>query len=317
MKVLFMGTPDLAAVCLKAVHEKEGVELVGVVTQTDKQKGRGMKYIFPPVKEYALEHNIPVYQPVTLKDGAFLDTLGELDPDLIIVAAYGKILPKYVLDYPKYGCINAHGSLLPKYRGAAPIQRAIIDGEKETGITSMYMAEGLDTGDMILKLKCEITPEDDFGSLHDKLAILAGEAMCLTIDRISDGTISAEKQPDDGATYAAKITKEDAVVDFTKNAEDIINLIRGLSPMPYAMTKTPDGKLLKRTDASAEEGKSDAVCGTVVSLDTAGNGKITVVCGDGLVAVSGVVPEGKKKMSAADFIRGRKINVGDVLKYES
>ena len=149
MKVLFMGTPDLAAVCLKAVHEKEGVEIVGAVTQTDKQKGRGMKFIFPPVKEYALAHNIPVYQPVTLKDEAFLDTLRELDPDLIIVAAYGKILPKYVLDYPKYGCINAHGSILPKYRGAAPIQRAIIDGETETGITSMYMAEGLDTGDRI------------------------------------------------------------------------------------------------------------------------------------------------------------------------
>lgn len=316
MKVLFMGTPDLAAVCLKAVHEKEGVEIVGAVTQTDKQKGRGMKFIFPPVKEYALAHNIPVYQPVTLKDEAFLDTLRELDPDLIIVAAYGKILPKYVLDYPKYGCINAHGSILPKYRGAAPIQRAIIDGETETGITSMYMAEGLDTGDMILKLTCPITPEDNFGTLHDKLALLAGEAMCQTIDRINDGTISAEPQPEEGATYAAKITKEDAVVDFTKNAADIVNLVRGLSPMPYAMTKTPDGKLLKLTDAAVEEGKSDEAAGTVVSLDTAGSGKITIVCGDGLVSVSGVVPEGKKKMAAADFIRGRKLSVGDLLKYE-
>lgn len=316
MKVLFMGTPDLAAVCLKAVHEKEGVEIVGAVTQTDKQKGRGMKFIFPPVKEYALAHNIPVYQPVTLKDEAFLDTLRELDPELIIVAAYGKILPKYVLDYPKYGCINAHGSILPKYRGAAPIQRAIIDGETETGITSMYMAEGLDTGDMILKLTCPITPEDNFGTLHDKLALLAGEAMCQTIDRINDGTISAEPQPEEGATYAAKITKEDAVVDFTKNAADIVNLVRGLSPMPYAMTKTPDGKLLKLTDAAVEEGKSDEAAGTVVSLDTAGSGKITIVCGDGLVSVSGVVPEGKKKMAAADFIRGRKLSVGDLLKYE-
>lgn len=316
MKVLFMGTPDLAAVCLKAVHEKEGVEIVGAVTQTDKQKGRGMKFIFPPVKEYALAHNIPVYQPVTLKDEAFLDTLRELDPELIIVAAYGKLLPKYVLDYPKYGCINAHGSILPKYRGAAPIQRAIIDGETETGITSMYMAEGLDTGDMILKLTCPITPEDNFGTLHDKLALLAGEAMCQTIDRINDGTISAEPQPEEGATYAAKITKEDAVVDFTKNAADIVNLVRGLSPMPYAMTKTPDGKLLKLTDAAVEEGKSDEAAGTVVSLDTAGSGKITIVCGDGLVSVSGVVPEGKKKMAAADFIRGRKLSVGDLLKYE-
>jgi len=314
MRILFMGTPDLAAECLRAVHQKDGVEIVGVVTQTDKQKGRGMKFIFPPVKEYALEHGLPVYQPVTLKDGAFLEELKELDPELIIVAAYGKILPQYVLDYPKYGCINAHGSLLPKYRGAAPIQRAIIDGERETGITSMYMADGIDTGDMILKLTCPILPEDDFGSLHDKLAVLAGEAMCLTIDRISDGTISAQKQPEEGIIYAAKITKEDAVIDFEKSPESIVNLVRGLSPMPYAMTKTPDGKLLKITNAKVTGEKTDAPAGTVVSLDTVGEGSICISCGGGVIAVSGVVPEGKKKMAAAYFIRVIKISTGDVLR---
>lgn len=313
MKILFMGTPDLAKECLRAVHEKEGVEIVGVVTQTDKQKGRGMKFVFPPVKEYALEHNLPVYQPKTLRDGAFQEVLDELEPELIIVAAYGKILPPYVLEYPKYGCINAHGSLLPKYRGAAPIQRAIIDGETQTGITSMYMAEGLDTGDMILKLTCPIEETDDFGSLHDKLAVLAGEAMCLTIDRITDGTITREVQPEEGTSYAAKIEKEDTVIDFTRSPRDVVNLIRGLSPMPYAMTKTPDGKLLKLTNAVVVDESCDEEAGKVLELGTSGDGKIVLSCGGGKIAVTGVVPEGKKKMAAADFIRGRKISVGDKL----
>lgn len=313
MKVLFMGTPDLARECLRAVHEKEGVEIVGVVTQTDKQKGRGMKFVFSPVKEYAIEHHLPVYQPQTLKDGAFQAVLDELQPELIIVAAYGKILPNYVLEYPKYGCINAHGSLLPKYRGAAPIQRAIIDGETETGITSMYMADGIDTGDMILKLTCPIEETDDFGTLHDKLAVLAGEAMCLTIDKINDGTITREKQPDEGATYASKIEKEDTVVDFTRSPRDVVNQIRGLSPMPYAMTKTPDGKLLKLTNAAVIDGTTDAPAGEVLALETNGDGKIILSCGGGKIAVTGVVPEGKKRMAAADFIRGRKISVGDIL----
>lgn len=312
MRVLFMGTPDLAAECLRAVYEKDGVKIIGVVTQTDKPKGRGMKLIPTPVKVFATEHDIPVYQPQTLRDGAFEDTLSELDPDLIIVAAYGKILPSYVLDYPKYGCINAHGSLLPKYRGAAPIQRAIIDGETVTGITAMYMNEGLDTGDMILKLECPITDEDNFGTLHDKLALLAGESMCRVIDMINDKTISREKQRDDGASYAAKITKEDCAVDFSRSPREIFNLIRGLSPSPYAATHTPDGKLLKLTSAKAPDDEvSDEASGKVLSLD---NGMIKIACGGGVISVTGVVPEGKKPMGAADYIRGRRISVGDILK---
>ena len=314
MRVLFMGTPDLARECLRAVYEKKGVDVIGVVTQTDTPKGRGMKMIPSPVKVFAEEHGIPVWQPQTLKDGAFGDTLRELDPDMIIVVAYGKILPRYVLDYPKYGCVNAHGSLLPKYRGAAPIQRSIIEGECVTGITAMYMDDGIDTGDMILKLECPITDGDDFGTLHDKLAVLAGEAMCQTIDRTLDGTVTREKQPDEGANYAAKITKEDCVIDFAKSPREVFNLIRGLSPMPYAMTRTPDGKLLKFTSAEAPgTDVSDAAPGTVLSVD---GGKIAVACGGGILNVTGVVPEGKKPMPAADYIRGRKIAAGDVVKYE-
>lgn len=313
MKILFMGTPELAMVCLRKIHEKDGVEIVGVVTQTDKQKGRGMKFVFSPVKEYALEHDIPIYQPQTLRDGAFQSVLDELKPELIIVAAYGKILPKYVLEYPKYGCINAHGSLLPKYRGAAPIQRAIIDGECETGITSMYMEEGLDTGDMILKLTCPITESDDFGTIHDKLAELAGDAMCMTIDQIENGTIIREKQSDEGATYAAKIGKKDTIVDFSRSPRDVVNQIRGLSPMPYAMTGMPDGKLLKLTSAVVIDEKCDRPFGEVTELEAVGDGKIVISCGGGKIAVTGVVPEGKKRMKAADFIRGRKISVGDIL----
>ena len=307
-----MGTPDLAAVCLEAVYNKAGVEVVGVLTQPDKPKGRGMKLVPPPVKVFAEEHGIPVYQPQTLKNGAFEDELKKLDPDMIIVAAYGKILPKYVLDYPKYGCVNAHGSILPKYRGASPIQRAIIDGEKVTGITAMYMAEGLDTGDIIKIYPCDITPDDDFGSLHDKLANLAGVAMCDVIDMTENGTITRTKQDDEKSSYAAKIEKEDTVIDFTKNAEDIVNLVRGLSPAPLAVTRTPDGKLLKLTHARLSDMAKTDNAGEVAALSDKGEGEIVLSCGNGCISVTGVVPEGKKPMKSADYIRGRRISVGDI-----
>lgn len=305
-----MGTPDFAAECLKAVYHKEGVTVVGVLSQPDKPKGRGMKMIPTPVKVFAESVGIPVYQPVTLRDNAFLDELKTLDPELIIVAAYGKILPEYVLSYPKYGCVNAHGSLLPKYRGASPIQRAIIDGETVTGITAMYMADGIDTGDMILKLETPITDEDDFGTLHDRLALLGGEAMCAVIDCINRGEVPREAQNDEEATRAPKILKEDTVVDFSRPAAEIFNMIRGLSPVPLAVTHTPDGKLLKLTSARKTDVTAKAVPGTVVSLE---GGVITVACGEGCLAITGVVPEGKSKMAADAYINGRKIAVGDVL----
>lgn len=308
MKILFMGTPDFALECLRAVYANPNAELVGVVTQPDKPKGRGMKMIPPPVKVFANENSIPVYQPVTLKDGAFEEELKRLDPEMIIVAAYGKILPAYVIDYPKYGCINAHASILPRHRGAAPINRAIMEGDKITGVTAMYMDYGLDTGDMILTLTTPITEEDDVASLHDKLAALGGEAMSRVIDMTKDGTVTRTPQPEDGASYAAKITKDDCKLDLTMCADDICCQIRGL--YPSALTHTPDGKLLKITSAHKGCECCNEPAGTVVSVD---GGEITVACGDGVVCFTGVIPEGKSRMSAADYIRGRKITKGDVL----
>ena len=316
MRILFMGTPTLARVCLEKIYEKPGVTIVGVVTRPDKQSGRGMKLVPSPVKEFALEHSLPVYQPKTLRDGAFLSVLDELEPEMIIVAAYGNILPHYVIVYPKFGCINAHGSLLPKYRGAAPIERAIIDGERVTGITAMFMDDGLDTGDMILKLECPIEPTDDAGSLRDKLAVLAGEAMCTVIDMSESGNVPREKQDDALSNYAAKLEKSDEIIDFSRSPESVVNLIRSLSPEPYAVTKTPDGKLLKITSAVAVAGETDASSGTVLATSAKGDGLIDVSCGGGTVRILGVVPEGKKKMPASAFVNGRKISVGDILAYD-
>ena len=308
MKILFMGTPDFARECLRAVHANKNAEIVGVVTQPDKPKGRGMKMIPPPVKVYAEENSLPVYQPTTLKDGAFEEDLRRLDPDMIIVAAYGKILPPYVIDYPKLGCINAHASILPRHRGAAPINRAIMEGDKITGVTAMYMDYGLDTGDMILTLTTPITEDDDLESLHDRLAILGGEAMSQVVDLASEGTLPRTPQPEEGATYAAKITKDDAMLDFSHTAEELCCQIRGL--FGGGITHTPDGKLLKITSAHKGDGCPTCECGTVLSTD---NGEITVSCCDGSVCFTGVIPEGKGRMSAADYIRGRKIAKGDHL----
>ncbi len=322
MRILFMGTPELAKACLERVFEytkSSGDTIVGAVTQTDKPKGRGMSMVAPPVKIFAEESGIPVFQPKTLRDGAFESELKSLDPDMIIVVAYGKILPSYVLDYPKYGSICAHGSILPKYRGAAPIQRAIIDGERVTGITAMWMNEGIDTGDIIKIYPCEISETDDFGTLHDKLAIIAGDAMVDVIEMTKRGGVTRTKQDDSLSCYAEKIEKEDAILDFSRTSAEICNRIRGLSPMPYAMTKTPDGKLLKLTDArivdALPESSENSCFGEVISLDSKGEGKIVIKTSDGAISVSGVIPEGKKKMSAGDFIRGRRINIGDILAY--
>ena len=304
-----MGTPDFALECLRAVHANPKAEVVGVLTQPDKPKGRGMKMIPPPVKVFAEECGIPVYQPLTLKDGAFEDTLRELDPELIIVAAYGKILPRYVLDYPKFGCVNAHASLLPRHRGAAPITRAIMEGDTVTGVTAMFMDVGLDTGDMIFSLETPITEDDNVGTLHDRLALLGGEAMSRVVDMAAEGTLPRTPQPEDGVTYAAKIMKEDCAVDFSRTCREVLNLIRGLSPIPCAFTRTPDGKLLKLTGAVKSDAKSRGVIGEVISLDEG----ITVACADGTITVTGVIPEGKGRMNAADYIRGRKLSVGDVL----
>ena len=308
MRILFMGTPDFALFSLRALVEA-GETVIGVVTQPDKPKGRGYTLTPPPVKMYAEERGLPVYQPKTLRNEEFAALLAELDPEVIVVVAFGKILPANVLEYPKYGCINVHGSLLPAYRGAAPMQRAIIDGCAETGITTMMMADGIDTGDMLLKKTVAIDVHDNFETVHDKLGECGAALLLETLDALKKGTVMRIPQDDSLATHAAKIEKEDCVLDFSKTAKEVHDRIRGLSPIPLSFTHTPDGKMLKviASDLGAGQGKP----GEVISLD---NGRITVACGEGAVALLTVLPEGKKRMSAADFINGRKISVGDFLK---
>ncbi len=311
MRIIFMGTPDFAVPSLRALCEA-GEDVVAVITQPDKPRGRGYVLTPTPVKAYALERGIPVYQPETLRGGAFDDTLQSLAPDLIIVVAYGKILPLSVLSCPPLGCMNVHGSLLPALRGAAPMQRAIIDGLSVTGVTTMYMAEGLDTGDMLLTEEVAILTEDNFESIHDKLAEAGARTLLATLAALRDGTLVATPQDDSAATYAAKIEKEDRLLDFNCDAEVVHNLIRGLSPIPLAFTHTPDGKLLKvpaaRVARPATAG-SLAAPGTVLSFE----GGIEVACGRGSILFTTVTPEGKSRMAAADYVRGRKLALGDTL----
>lgn len=308
MRILFMGTPDFALESLKALCEA-GYDVAAVITQPDKPKGRGHHLTPPPVKVYAQQKNIPVLQPLTLRGEEFATILADINPELIVVVAYGRILPKNVLDYPKYGCVNVHGSLLPEYRGAAPMQRAIIDGKTVTGITTMLMAEGLDTGDMLLRAEAKIEENDNFEVIHDRLASLGASLLLDTVKGLEEGSITPVSQGE-GATYAAKIEKVDCLIDFSKSVNEVHNLIRGLSPMPLAFTHTPDGKLLKITESKIfSREATGAACGAVISTD----GEIRVACGDGIISILGVVPEGKGKMKASDFINGRKIAVGDVL----
>ncbi len=310
MRILFMGTPDFALPTLKALCEG-GYEIVGAVTQPDKPKGRGHHMMPPPIKVYAMEQDIPVYQPATLKGEEFAALLKELDPEMIVVVAFGKILPQNVLDYPKYGCVNVHGSLLPEYRGAAPMQRAIIDGKKVTGITTMLMAAGLDTGDMLLKAEVEIGENDNFEDIHDRLAECGAKLLIETVKGLENGEITPEKQDDSLSTYAAKIEKSDCLLDFSLDATTLHNLIRGLSPIPLAFTHTPDGKLLKIIESRVVDAEkiADEPCGTVISVGE----DIKVACGKGILSFKTVVPEGKGRMGAADFVRGRKIAEGDLL----
>ena len=308
MRILFMGTPDFARESLAAIYES-GEEIVGVVTTPDKAKGRGMVLTPSEVKKYALEKGLDVYQPTTLKDGAFLDTLKALDPELIVVVAYGKILPAYVIDYPEYGCINSHASLLPKYRGAAPIQRAIIDGEGETGVSVMRMDIGLDTGDVILVEKVKIERDDNFEHVHDKLVLASQRGLLRAIAAFKDASVTYTKQGED-FTYAEKITKADCIVDFSRSAEQVHNQIRGLSPIPLSFTKDKDGKILKIAKAHiSDKMVENAHVGEVIALDNA----IHVKCKDGAIALDVIIPEGKGKMNAKDLINGRKIALGDIL----
>ena len=313
MKILFMGTPDFALFSLKSLVEystTSDISICGVITQPDKPKGRGYALLPPPVKEYALSVGLDVYQPNTLKGEEFENLLSKLSPDLIIVVAYGKILPKNVIDYPKYGCINVHGSLLPEYRGAAPMQRAIIDGKEKTGITIMYMAEGLDTGDMLLKREILIDENDNFENIHDKLGILGAQMLQEIIPMLQTGTAVRIPQDDALSTYAKKISKEDCLIDFSKTAKEIHNQIRGLSPIPLSFTSFPNGKILKVISSKITDCSTvHENVGTVLSLDDG----IEIACGVGSISLMRILPEGKARMSAADFIRGRSVSIGDIM----
>lgn len=304
MKILFMGTPDFAATALEAIAESGTGTVVGVVTRTDMPKDRGHKLLPPPVKVKAEELGFPVFQPETLKDNAFLDELKSLNPDIIVVAAYGKILPGYILDYPKYGCVNIHGSLLPKYRGAAPIQRAIMAGDKEIGITIMNMERGLDTGNMYLKGSVRFEDES-FGEIHDALAELGGKLIVEYLNTVkTDGVPEGEKQDDSLSDYAEKITKEDCIIDFDADAESINNKIRALSPAPCAICSLC-GKKVKITKSRVFPPVSEGTNGEILAVSGKGDGYIDIKTGNGVLRVLRLVPEGKKEMSAGDFVRGR------------
>ncbi len=309
MRIVYMGTPDIAATVLRRLIVNDH-NIVAVITGEDKVRGRGKVKTPTPTKEMAMRHGIPTYEPKTLRDEAFAELLRELAPDLIVVVAYGKILPPSVLSCPKFGCINMHVSLLPKYRGAAPMQRAIINGERETGVTVMYMAEGLDTGDVISRAIFPIHPTDTFEDIHDRSADIGADLLSDTIYNVFAGMVDPVPQDDALATYAAKIEKSECKIDFTKSARELDCLIRGVTPIPGAFAYL-GGKMLKIFNATPTDGVGEA--GEVLSTDGVGDGSFVVACGEGALTVRGVIPEGKGKMSAGDFVRGRKIFVGDKL----
>ncbi len=310
MKILFMGTPDFAVTALQALHDKYKNDIVGVVTRVDAPKNRGHALTPSPVKTAAIKLGLPVFQPQNLKEENFKDNLLSLAPDVIVVAAYGKILPEYVLNYPKYGCLNIHASYLPEYRGAAPIARAIMDGKTELGVTIMYMEKGLDTGDMLARKALSFENENK-GEIENALAVLGAQMMTEELEKIENGAPSPRvKQNDSLSSYAEKIEKEDCRIDFSKSAKEIKNMIRALAPAPYAFSRI-NGKNIKITRASALDGGDEKDAGTVISVNAKGEGKIAVATGNGVLEIERLIPEGKKEMSAGDFVRGRGIAEGD------
>lgn len=305
MRIVFMGTPDFAVPCLQALLDK-GHEVCGVFTQPDKPKGRKMVLTPPPVKELALAKGLPVFQPAKMRDGEALGILQELKPEIIVVVAYGKILPKEILVLPPRGCVNVHGSLLPKYRGAAPIQWSVINGEKETGVTTMLMDEGLDTGDMLLSETVEIGENETAGELFDRLAPIGAGLLIKTLEELGKGEIIPQKQNDEYSTYASMLDKNLSCVDWNKSSREVHNLIRGLTPWPTAYTVL-EGKKLKLfgSSVSGEKGRP----GEIVSLSP-----FLVGCGNGeCVQIHQVQLEGKKRMDASDFFRGHPVPLKTVL----
>ena len=307
MKAVFMGTPDFAVPTLQKMIDM-GIEVTAVVTQPDKAKGRGKKVIYSPVKECALAHDLPVYQPVRIrKEPEFIQTLRDMQPDVIVVVAFGQILPKEILDIPRLGCVNVHASLLPKFRGAAPIQWSIIDGEEVTGVTTMLMDVGLDTGDMLLKAEIPMDPKETGGSLHDKLAAVGGELLEKTLIGLEAGTIVPEKQDDSQAgEYARMLDKELGHIDFNQPAVVIERLIRGLNPWPSAYTYI-DGKTLKIWEAEVLDRNYGCEYGEVAEVT---RNCLIIQTGVGALSVKSVQLQGKKRMDIAAFLNGYTIEKG-------
>ena len=304
MRIVFMGTPEFAVPCLQKLIDL-GHEITGVFTQPDKPQGRKMILTPPPVKALAAANGLTVYQPAKTKDGTALEMLKEADPELVIVVAYGKILPKEILKYPKYGCINIHASLLPKLRGAAPIQWSVINGFEKTGVTSMQMDEGLDTGDMLIKGEIEIGENDTAGEMHDKLSVLGAQVLEKTIDALLKGELHPEKQNHDEFTYAPMLSKELSPIDWNCTAQEVHNKIRGFSPWPTANAKL-NGKTIKIHKSVLADGKGTSA-GEIVESGK----RLVVACGDGkCIEILTIQAEGKKAMSAADFLRGNPVEAG-------
>ncbi len=304
LRTVFMGTPEFALSTLEGLIAS-GVNLVGAFTQPDRPKGRGNRLTPPPVKVLAESHGIPVFQPAKLRDPAAVEELRRLAPDLVVVVAYGQILPKSVLEIPRHGCINVHASLLPRYRGAAPINKAILEGEAETGVTTMMMDVGLDTGDMLVKRAIPIGPEETAGELHDRLAVLGREAMEETLRRLFAGTLVPEPQDDALSTYAPMLKKEDGRIDWQAPARKIHDQARGLDPWPGAYTHL-EGEVLK---VARTRWEPDAA-GSPGSVVSAGPEGVRIACGEGVLVVGALQLPGKKMLPAAEFLRGRSLPPG-------
>lgn len=306
MKIIFMGTPDFAAASLEALIASRH-EIQAVVTQPDKPKGRKGELTPSPVKVVAEEKGIKVYQPLKVRDEEFVETLRAYNPDVIVVVAFGQIIPLSILKMPKFGCVNIHGSLLPKYRGAAPIQWAVLDGEKETGITTILMDEGIDTGDILLKKTIKIDTDETSGSLFDKLMTLGAETILETLDELEKGSLTPTKQGESPTAYAKMLTKAMGLIDFTRSAKELDCFVRGMDPWPSAYTLLV-GKTLKLWKVRAVEKSGKA--GSVIEI---GKESFTIACGEGAIEVLEVQLEGKKRMSAGDFLKGSTLNKGQEL----
>lgn len=304
MRIVFMGTPDFAVPCLSRLLD-DGHTIAGVFTQPDKPQGRGYKLMPPPVKVRALESGLPVYQPAKMRDGQALAILKELSPELVVVVAYGKILPSDILALPPLGCVNVHGSLLPKYRGAAPIQWSVLNGDRTAGVTTMYMAEGLDTGDMILTRETPLGPDETSGELYERLATLGADALSETVRLIGEGRAPRVSQDDALASHAPMLTKELARIDWTKPASEVHNLIRGMNPWPIAHTSLC-GRPLKIY-------RSRLVSGAGAPGALIGGSGFVVACGQGAVELLEIQEAGKKRMAAADYLRGHPDAAGKTL----